>query len=1133
MRSKLTAGLCARPLLVFAVVCLLTWAGGAAGQTAAPPQESTPRAESTSGEVKKPAGSAPALSSAAAATLEGKVKSGNTPIPGATVTATNSASGGKVVGWTQADGSYQLALPALGEYSVRVQMVAFAAAEQKVQVAAGKATRPLDFHITLSSRSESTAGGTYARGGGAGFQALSVIAGEGGGATGGESNESVAPSGMPVPGVPPTVSTESVAVSGSSSATNMFGMSTDELRSRMQGMGGQQGMGGPGGPGGGGGFGPGGGGGQAGFGGPPGGVMLGRSRFNLNKPHGTFYYTANTASLNAEPYSLTGAPVENPGYLQQRFGVSIGGPLNIPHIYHGGSKTFYFLNYNGAYGDHLYNYLSTVPTDLERSGDFSQTLVNGQPVQIYDPKTGQPFPNATIPQNQINSAAQGLLSYIPLPNLPGTTQNFQYIGASTNNTTDLNFRLNQALGGASAGTGGPGGGGRRRGPQNNLNFGFHYHAVDQTLTSAYPSVGGHTNTTGYDIPIGYVRSFGRLINNFRFDFNRSSISTTNLYAYKTDITGDLGITGVSQTPFTWGLPNLSFTHYGGISDTLPVNNRNQTWTFSDNMIWSHGKHTLRWGGDFRRIQINTQTDSNPRGSFVFTGAYTSLFANGQAVAGTGYDLADFLLGAAQQTSLQYGNDRYYFRGNSWDLYVQDEWRMRGNLTINAGLRYEYVSPLSESNNRIVNLDTNPGFTQVAPVYPNQVGSLSGMYYPGTLVNPNRNNFAPRIGIAWKAAKNTVVRAGYGINYNTAAYQNIVQNMAFQPPFSNTQTNVASSTNVLTLQDGFPGSPGVTNNYGIGLNYGLGYVQIWNVDIQQQVTRSLLINIDYTGTKGTRLDVLTAPNSTASGIRIPGVQPFYYESSDGDSTANAGSLRVRKRLTSGISAGGTFTWSKSIDDASTIGAGSSIVSGNGRISGVTVVAQNAFDLAAERGLSSFNQEFRFTGDYLWELPFGKGRRWLTSPGPAQEFLGGWQWSGDWTVASGLPFTPRLIGSFSNVNSGVNGTLRGDVTGAPVGVPNPSIGEWFNTSAFVTPPAGQYGNARRNSIIGPGEVLFDMAMTKLIQLKETRSLELRIAASNVFNHPIYSGIDSVLNSPTYGQVISVSSMRSVQMTARFRF
>ncbi|HZD33502.1 MAG TPA: carboxypeptidase-like regulatory domain-containing protein, partial [Candidatus Angelobacter sp.] len=463
-----TAALRRRSARVFALGFVLACTVGVVGQTTG-----------VSPEVTQPSGAPPtsgktSVSSTedqATATIEGKVRSGNSAIPGATVTATNSSTGQKVVGWTQADGSYQLALPTAGEYSVRVQMVAFAAATQKVQVASGKAKHQLDFRITLLSRTESAGGAASARAGGGGFQTLAVTAGEGGStASGGEGNESIAPSGMPVPGVPPTVSTESVAVSGSSSSTNMFGMSTDELRSRMQDMRGQQGPGGAGGAGGGG-FGQGGPRGPGGFG----SAGLGRGRgINFNKPHGTFYYSANTAALNAEPYSLTGAPLENPGYLQQRFGASLGGPLNIPHIYNGGSKTFFFLNYNGAYGDQLYNYLSTVPTALERNGNFSQTLVNGQPVQIFNPVTGQPFANATIPQNMINSASQGLLNYIPMQNLPGTTQNFQYIGASTSNTSDLNFRLNQALGGTSVGPGGAGGGGRRRGPQNNLSFGFHY-----------------------------------------------------------------------------------------------------------------------------------------------------------------------------------------------------------------------------------------------------------------------------------------------------------------------------------------------------------------------------------------------------------------------------------------------------------------------------------------------------------------------------------------------------------------------------------------------------------------------------------------------------------------------------------
>ncbi len=750
-------------------------------------------------------------------TVQGVVKSGNTPVPGATVSATNDGTGQKVVGWTQANGSYKLTLPGDGEYVVRAQMSAFATAVSRVTIGPSNQSPRVDLEIVLLSRSQSSPGNAQARTAGRGmgnrgFQALSVLQGEGGD-QGANGAESVAPSGMPVPGVPPTIATESVAVSGSNSP-GFAGMSADELRSRFQQDGQPGGIssaaGGPMG----GGFG----GGGRGGGGGGGSMRIGGRGSNINQPHGTVYYSANDAALNAAPFSLTGEPTTNPAYLQQRFGAAVGGPLIIPHIYNGAAKTFFFVHYNGTLGDTPYSFFSTVPTLLERSGNFSQTLVNGQPVQIFNPATGLPFANSSIPQSMINSAAQGLLAYIPMPNLPGQVQNFRYITAAKSDSNDLNIRLNQALGGSSVGPGR----GRNRGPQNNLTIGFHYHESDQTLTNPYPSVGGTTITHGYDVPVGYVRSFGRLINTFRVDYNRSTIQTNNLYAFNTDVTGLLRITGVSQNPFDWGLPNLAFSHFGSLQDTNPVSDRNQTLSFTDQMIYTHKKHTLRWGGDFRRIEINTETSSNPRGSFVFTGLNTSQFIGGAPVAGTGFDFADFLLGLPQQTSVQYGGSvyGYHFRGNSWDLYAQDEWRVRSNLTFNIGLRYEYVSPFSEINNRMVNLNIAPGLAAVAPVLPGEVGPLTGTPYPITLVNPDHNNFAPRVGIAWKAFKNTVVRAGYGINYNTTAYANIAQDMAFQPPFSVTQTNVESQTTHLTLQNGFPPLPPntVTNNYAINVNY---------------------------------------------------------------------------------------------------------------------------------------------------------------------------------------------------------------------------------------------------------------------------------------------------------------------------
>jgi hypothetical protein len=697
------------------------------------------------------------------------------------------------------------------------------------------------------------------------------------------------------------------------------------------------------------------------------------------------------------------------------------------------------------------------------------------------------------------------------------------VTAFTSNSDDLNFRVMHALGSSTIGA--PGGR-RHRGSQNNLTFGLHYHSADVASTNPYPSVGGNTNIRSFDVPLSYIRSIGKLTSTTRVDFNRSRTSTHNLYALSQDITGDLGITGVSQNPSDWGLPNISFTHFGSVHDTNPLLSRNQTLTFSEKLIWNHGKHTWRWGGEFQRIQLNTKASNDARGTFVFTGV------------NSGYDFADFLLGLPQQTQVQFGQDSYHFRANAWNVFGQDNWKVRGNLTLYLGVRYEYSSPFSEINNRIANLDLSTGVLSpglrpaaVAGVLPGMSGPYSG-HFPATLVRPDRNNFAPRVGVAWKALSKTVVRTGYGINYNTSAYQTIAQQLAFQPPFAITQTNPQSYPGQLTLEQGFLTSAqnGITNNFAVDPNYRLGYLQIWNFDIQQEIRPTLMFNIDYTGTKGTGLDVVEAPNRciagqagcATNGIRIPGVQAFDWQTSVASSTAHAASVRLRKRLQHGISIGGTYTFSKAIDDASTIGGGT------------TVVAQNPFDIAAERGLSIFDQRHRFTGDYLVELPFGHDKPWLSGNGPLRALFGDWHWSGDWTIASGLPFSPGIRGDFAEVSRGTNGTLRPDIVpGQSISIANLSIHEWFNTSAFVAPPSGNYGNARRNSIEGPGVRVFDMAFTKVIPVKESRMLELRAQFSNIFNTPQYTTIDTTLNSPSYGQVIAVGAMRTIQFTSRFRF
>jgi trimeric autotransporter adhesin len=1092
-----------------------------------------PSVAQQAGDTLSASGTAPSVSQQAPAIaitpflVRGVIKSGATPLPGVTVTASNTLTGKKVSAATGPDGSFQLALPARGRYVIKAEQSAFAPITKEVVVTPETPQANVDAELMLASRAQILA--AQQQQGAAqqiaaalanrGMQSLSVTESDTSGSPigGGADTSTQIANGLPLNGAGADAPTESVSISGAMGQAQNFGMNPDELqdriqefRDRMQREGGNGGgmvlMG----PGEGGGFG----------GGPRGGpgvfVLGGRvGRLNVNQPHGSIFYSTDNSIFDAAPYALTlpgstaDSSLRKSDYDQNRFGVTLGSPLHIPHVIKD-DKTFVFLNWTGGRNSNPYDQYSTVPTLAERQGDFSAL-----PTQLVNPITHQPIPGNTI--TSINPAAQTLLQFIPVPNLPGSARNFHFVTSLTQNNDQVAVRLIHnfgegatfmPMGGRGGGGGGRGGRGRAR---NNINFNLNYSDSHGQVSNPFPTLLGTTDTSGINTGLGWVVSKNRLTNNLHFNYNRSHTQLSNLYQDQRNIAAEAGITGVSQNPFDYGVPVLSFNQFQTVRDTGATLGNNQTFAWSESVIWRRGKHNIRLGGDFRRIYNDIRTDQNGRGTFTFNG-----FA-------TGNDFADFIFGLPALTSIQSGTTTYQFRQNSWDLFVQDDWRATGNLSFNFGLRYEYVSPFSEAQNRLVNLDINPAISAVSSVLPGAVGPFTGTF-PITVIEPDRNNFAPRVGLAWKADKKTVVRGGYGINYNTGQYGGIVQNLAYQPPFAFTQTNVDSQTQTLTLQNGFPGtSATVTNNFAVDKNYKLGYVQIWNLDIQRELSPSLLINIGYNGSKGTTLDMERAPNRLPNGqLRIADVQPFILETSQGDSILHAGSIRVRKRLRHGISAQGTYVFSKSIDNASSIGGGAE------------VVAQNDQDLAAERSLSSFDQRHRFTGNFVYELPFGTGKKWLNNNGGwLENALGDWQWSGDFTVASGLPFTPRVLGAFTDIAQGVNGTLRADLTGAPITLSDPNVNEWFNPAAFTTPVPGQFGDARRNIIIGPGQLSFDMSVSKTLLAKDTRALELRIAANNVFNRPQFTTIDTVLNSPTFGYVIGTGAMRRVTLSARYRF
>ena len=1091
--------------------------------------------------------------------ISGTARSGKTPLPGATVSASNTLTGKKYSVVTDTEGKFSLTGIPRGRYVIRIEFMGFALFTQDVVVNPETPAGKIDAQMILASRQQQQSPASGAGlAAGRGFQSLALdstlssLAG-GSGGLGGAGSSSGDLSSLPLNGAGAEAPTESISISGAQGRTQDFGAGNEdelqeriqEFRDRMQregsgAFGGGQGQG-PGGPGG-------------GLGGGP--ITIGRlggRGFNINQPHGVLYFSDNTSALDATPYSLSGFPTAKSDYNQARFGANVGGPLNIPKLFNGGNKWFFFAGWNGSRGDTPYDSFSRVPTLDERTGNFSAAIYNdGTPVQLFNPATGQQYQynngTCTMPclnilnPSLITPAAKALLNYIPMPNIPTTAQgqNFHYITSAENSSDAVTLRLIHNLGNSSGPPmitmgGGGRGGGRRQ--QNNINFGFNWTRTNTSLVNSFPSLGGGTSTQGLNASAGWVYGKNRTTNIFRVNYNHYHVSTTNLYSNVVDVAGPggAGITGISNDPFDWGLPGISFTSFGGLSDPIPRRELDQTYTISDTVSWNHGKHNMRFGGDYRRILQSFRSSRNAEGSFVFTGFATSQYLPGttQAATDTGYDFADFLLGYPQQTSLQFGATAYNFRSNAFDSFAQDDWRILPSLSINFGLRYEYNGPYTEQQDRVANLVVGTGYATATPIVP-----LGAVLPPGSptplfssnpsLINPDRNNFAPRIGIAWKPLQKTVVRVGYGINYNLAQYTTMIQNFAFQPPFASTATNSTDVTGLtgaspLTIVNGFPTVPSttVTNNFAVDPNYALGYVQIWNVDIQRELRGNVMLNIGYNGSKGTRLD-------TERALLVPGNQPFIYESSEGNSILHAASVRVRKRMSKGLGVGAQYVFSKSLDDASSIGGGG------------VVVVQNPFNLPADRGLSSFNQTHKFTGNWMYDLPFGDNHQ-FAQKGFWSHALSNWQWSGDFTIASGLYFTPSVLGGSVDIARGVSGSLRANVVaGEPISVSNPTALRWFNTAAFCAPGptcvnsmGSSYGDAARNTIEGPGTIGFDMSLNRTIPIKETRSLDLRISANNVFNHVNYAGINTVVNSLTFGEVTSVGSMRRMTVQARFRF
>jgi Carboxypeptidase regulatory-like domain/TonB dependent receptor len=903
-----------------------------------------------------------------------------------------------------------------------------------------------------------------------------------------------------------------------------------------------------------------------------GGVVVAAGRSGNNLLHGSAYDYMKNDKLNANSWANNRNNVLRGRQRHNEYGFTLSGPVYLPKIYDGRNKTFFFFNWEQVNDHGVSTPTATIPTAAQKAGDFSQTFTSaGQLIRIYDPQTTvadptqrsgysrTPFPNNVIPVNRIDPIMKKVLSYYPDPTLAVSptlqtnwSQNFGIITHQDKWFTrvDQNF-----------------------GQRNRLFFRYGYQTAPRTspyTNIAFPGEGtnggGNQESIAYTYGISDTETFSsNLVGEFRFGYTRSVIKLTPL-SVGFDITS-LGLPQYLNAASADALfPRFNITDFTAVGPDRASHDvdAENTPELQAHFTWLKGAHAIKTGYDMLFCQFNTFRPDYPSGTFSFSRNYTQGPDPATAAATAGYGLASALLGVPDGGSFTVGPSLALLQ-TSYNWYLQDDWKVSRTLTLNLGVRFEYQTPFKERYNQLAYFD---------PAAKEPITGLNGVLLPTTSShpypsNPNRN-WAPRVGLAWTFLPNTVFRAAYGIFYapgsggigsspgDLGSGSSVSTGIFFGQPPAAPNTPVAGASLANPFVTGLLPYPNSLVGNGIGAifpSWKTPMNQMWNANIQRSLTKNLLVEAAYIGSRGQHIwnnftRNATFPQYLSMGNQLNNLvpNPFYgkittgamsaqqvrlgsllvpypqyggvsqIRASEGDSVYHGFTLRAERSFSHGLLFQASYTAAKLIDNV------------NERFLGGTNYI-NPYDLNLSRAVSSQDISQRFVANYVYELPFGHGKKFL-SHGIASWILGNWQTTGIYSMQTGTPISIGAACTFSGA-TGLgcyadrlkNGNLAS----------GQSMNQWFDTTAYANPAPYTFGTGSRNepNLRNPGSISFDTVMSRWQPIKERMRLQFRAEFYNLLNHPNLGSPSTGITSSTFGQITSKSGNRTVTMALRLEF